>query len=391
MEKENKFLKVLSIIGLWFKNVFFAIGRWFKKKGIAIKDWAVHFALGFKPSVFKERRAAKKEAKKYKIKQPRGDTIFDILNVIIVISFLAVIIVPLLNLVALSFSDSGSVNGGLVTFLPMVDGEFGLSFDAFKYVLGYIDHNGNAVAQTFGDLFKTGSFLASVMNTFKITIIVTVASNLIMALCAYPLSKKDCPFKKPLMTFFIITMLFSAGLVPIYILMSGIVYEGQNVTIQFSPNLLGTIWPVILCSLCNVFNLLLFRTFYNGIPQELEESAIIDGAGSLTLFFKIIVPMSLPVLASCCFFTIVACINSYSGALLFIGDGVAGEAAQPMALYIYKLLIIGSGSSTNEYFAANEAAITSATIIFSIIPILLIYPFVIKYIKGGITLGSVKG
>ncbi len=368
-----------------------SISDWFKLKVDNTKKSFSNIAYNMKPSVIKEKNQKKKFAKQYKIKQPKGDTVFDIINIVLVIGFLLIIIIPLLNLIALAFSDSSSVNTGQVTFWPMVEGKFGVTFDSFKYVLGYIDSDGNAVSQSFMDLFKQGSFLASVVNTVKFTVVVTIVSNLVMALCAYPLSKKDFPFKKALMTFFIITMLFSAGLVPIYILMSGVVYEGNNITIQFTPNLIGTLWPLILCSLNNVFNLLLFRTFYNGIPQELEESAVMDGANSITLFFKIIVPMSLPVLASCCFFTIVACINSYSGALLFIGTDSAGEAAQPMALYIYKLLVSGAGSDGNQYFAANESSITSATIIFSIIPILIIYPFVIKHIKGGITLGSVKG
>ena len=197
-----------------------------------------------------------------------------------------------------------------------------------------------------------------------------------MAFAAYPLSKSDCPFKKPLMIFFLITMLFSAGVLPIYLLMS-------------SMHLTENIFGIILISLSNVFNLLLFKTTFEGIPKELEESALIDGANGLQLFFKIILPMTLPTFASCCFFTLVGCINGYSSALLFIRTNAS---AKPMALIMYELLAIASSNQQSDTFlTVNYSSIQSAGIILSVIPILLIYPYIIKYIKSGITLGSVKG
>lgn len=328
-----------------------------------------------------------KKKKNNRVKQCFQDNLFDAINMILIVISLLIVILPLLNLLALSFSDSQSTLMGNVFFLPQVKGKFGVSFDSFKYVLGFINNKGEHVNIGFLDMFQDGSFLNSVVNTVKITVIVTIVSNLFMGLCAYPLSKSDCPFKKGIMLFFIIIMLFSPGVIPIYIFMSGIRYGG----IQFTPALLGTIWPVVLCSICNVFNMFLYKTFYENVPKDIEESAIIDGASSLKLFFKIIIPLSLPVVASCCFFTVVGCINSYSGALLFIGTDKSGEAAEPMALYIYKLLAIGEGSVENIYYAENLQNITSATIVFSMIPILIIYPFIIKYIKGGVMLGSVKG
>ena len=174
-------------------------------------------------------------------------------------------------------------------------------------------------------------------------------------------------------------MLFSAGVVPIYLLMS-------------SFKLTESIWGIILISLSNIFNLLLFKTTFEGVPKELEESAILDGATSLQMFFKVILPITLPTFASCCFFTLVGCINGYSSALLFIRSN---RDAKPMALIMYELLAVASntqgGDATSQFLIENYFSIQSAGIILSIIPILLVYPFIIRYIKTGVTIGSVKG
>lgn len=296
---------------------------------------------------------------KNKIRQPKTDVIIDIFIYITFIIAIILVVLPMLNLFALAFSE-GEVNSA-VTFIPMVGGTsgatFGFSFKAFEYV------------------FEDGGFFNSFKNTIIITLVVTIFSNLLMALAAYPLSKPDFPFKKIIMTFFIITMLFSAGVVPSYLLMS---------SMQLTEKISG----VILMSISNVFNLLLFKTTFEGLPKELEEAATIDGAGSFRLFFNIIIPMALPTFATCCFFTIVSCINSYGGALLLIRTN---DAAKPMALYIYELLNIGSSNITDPFFMMNQQNIQAATIVLSIIPILIIYPFIFRYIKSGLTIGSVKG
>lgn len=294
-----------------------------------------------------------------RIKQPKVDLVIDVFIYVAFIIGMIMVILPIMNLLSLAFSE-GEVNSA-VSFLPAISGDngaqFGITFRAFQYV------------------FEDGGFLNSVKNTVILTIFVTIFSNVFMALAAYPLSKPDFPFKKFLMTFFIITMLFSAGVVPSYLLMS-------------SLHLTEKIAGVIIMSISNVFNMLLFKTTFEGLPKELEEAATIDGAGSLRLFFNIIIPMALPTFATCCFFTVVGCINSYGGALLLIRTN---DAAKPMALYIYELLNIGNSNNTDPFFMMNQQNIQAATIVLSIIPILLIYPFVFRYIKSGLTIGSVKG
>ena len=298
-----------------------------------------------------------------KVKKLASDKVFDIVNAIIMVLLVVVVVLPLLYLIAMAFSDYRA--NGSVVFIPMVINESnaivpGITFDNFAFILKY----------------ENGLFLTSFKNTAIITICVTLGSNILMALAAYPLSKTNCPWRKGILVFFVIVMLFSAGVVPSLILMT-----------EFK---LTNIFGLILISLTNVFNLLLFKTTFEGIPKELEESAQLDGATPLQMFFKIIIPITIPTFASCCFFTLVGCINGYSAALLFLDP--ADDANKPMALVLYELM------ATIEAAAANDAELAlkmfnvqAAGIILSIIPILCIYPFIIRYIKTGVTLGSVKG
>ena len=305
----------------------------------------------------------RKNRKKNKVKVLLSDRIFNIVNAIIMVFLVAIIVIPLLYLIANAFSDGAAKHE--VIFLPKIIDEsgnirVGITFRYFKYIIFEYDD---------------GIFINSFKNTALITVVVTLGSNILMALAAYPLSKSDCPYRKALLIFFIITMLFSAGVLPIYLLMS---------TLNLTENLLG----IIILSLSNVFNLLLFKTTFEGIPKELEESALMDGANSIQMFFKIIIPITLPTFASCCFFTLVGCINGYSSALLFIRTN---HQAKPMALIMYELLAVATNDKADAFLTSNYFSIQSAGIILSVIPILLIYPYIIKYIKSGITLGSVKG
>lgn len=359
----------------FLKNLADAIATPFIKLGSKIKQSVLNIVSNIK-SVFKyltdkEERNKVNELRRRrrinKVKQPKSDRAFDIINCVVMIFLIAVVVIPLLYLVANAFSDGAAKEK--VIFLPKIvaeDGTIktGMTLRYFEFII--FEYDG-------------GIFINSFKNTAIITIVVTLGSNVLMALAGYSLSKSDFPFKKGLLIFFIITMLFSAGIVPIYLLMS-------------SLKLTESIWGIIIISLSNIFNLLLFKTTFEGIPKELEESALLDGATSLQMFFKVILPITLPTFASCCFFTLVGCINGYSSALMFIRSNVD---AKPMALIMYELLAIANKTQgTNEvstFMIENQFSIQSAGIILSVIPILVVYPFIIRYIKNGVTLGSVKG
>ena len=296
----------------------------------------------------------KKYRKQNRVKEPMVDKVIHIISLVLLITFVLLILFPLLNYFSLAFNNY-AFNDQIVLWPSKFD------IAPMQYVFSK----------------NSKDFWRSFLNSVIITLIVTVVSNLVEAMAAYPLSKKNCPFRTGILMFFIITMLFSAGVVPIYLLMR-------------SFGLLNTIWSIILISISNVTNLLFFKTFFENVSTEIQEAAIIDGASPLQLFFRIMVPMALPVFGSCCFFTIVGMWNGYGAALLFINS--ESTEAMPLAYYLYINLTNGSAATMYDDFLRNyQANIQAASMLISIIPILLIYPYVIKYIKSGASIGSVKG
>lgn len=302
------------------------------------------------------RKMTRREKRVNLISLSKPDMTIHIISVGLLLILLTIIIIPLLNYFSLAFNDP-AYNGNVTIFPIKFD------FSHFAYI--------------FQD--KYGGFWQAFGNSVFITLVVTILSNLFAAMAAYPLSKKDCPFKSTILMYFVITMLFSAGTAPIYLLMREL-------------KLLNNIWSVILISISNVTNMLFYKSFFENIPSSVEEAATIDGAGSLTMFFKVIVPMALPVFGSCCFFSIVGMWNGYGAAMIFIGTSEECQAAMPLAYYLYVMATNDAAAKIYDpvLLAAFEN-IQSASLLISIIPILFIYPYVIKYIKGGATLGSVKG
>lgn len=287
-----------------------------------------------------------------KIKESKLDTSLVVVNIVLLVLFMIVIIFPLLNFFSLSINDYRR-NGDVILFPVKLSG-FG-----------------------FRTVFK-GSEAAHLWRAFGnsviITFVITIGSNLVEAMAAYPLSKRDCPLRGGIMMYFIITMLFSAGTAPIYLLMR-----------QF--NLTDNIWSCILISISNVGNLLYFKVFFEGLPKDIEDSARLDGASEIQMFFRIVIPMSLPVIGSCCFFSMVGAWNGYGSALLFINPNKFD--AFPLAYYLYLLNERLSTSKVEEILMGRKN-IEAAAMIVSIIPIIACYPYVIRYIKGGLMIGSVK-
>lgn len=290
-----------------------------------------------------------------KIKESKLDTSLVIINIVLLVLFMIVIICPLLNFFSLAFNNS-LYNKNVVLFPKKI------SWFAF------------------GQIFKGSEaaiFWRSFGNSVIITLVITIGSNLVEAMAAYPLSKRDCPIKGGIMMYFIITMLFSAGTAPIFLLMKQL-------------NLLNNIWSVILISISNVGNLLYFKVFFEGLPKDIEDSARLDGASEIQMFFRIVIPMSLPVIGSCCFFSLVGAWNGYGSALLFISPKYTD--AFPLSYYLYLMgERLGSGDNKNHpeiLLGINN--IKAASMLVSIVPIICCYPYVIRYIKGGLMIGSVK-
>lgn len=224
----------------------------------------------------------------------------------------------------------------------------------------------------------------SIIRAMGVTVFRTVAGTLlslsVTALTAYPLSKKYLPGRGALMKFFFFTMIFSAGMIPQYLVVRTL-------------GLTDTLWAFILPGVLNVYNMIIMRTFFSGIPDELEEAARIDGCSDFMILVRIILPVSTPVLASIGLFYAVWHWNSFFDAVLYINDRVLW----PLQTLLREILLttsmselLGSGGSLSDVMPPSSAVI-NATIIISCLPIILVYPFIQKYFVKGVMVGSVKG
>lgn len=227
----------------------------------------------------------------------------------------------------------------------------------------------------FQTVFTDANFFRAIGISVLVTVLGTALSVLCMYMAAYVLSKPDFPLRKALMIFFIIVMIFSGGMVPNYIVV----------------NMLGltrTVWSMIFPSVVQVYNLILIKSYLEGLPKELEESAKIDGANSFQIMFKILLPVSKPCIASVCLFTAVTLWNNYTNALLYLGTE---ETLYPASLYILNHIQSAPDPLNFTQVDVQKSNIESAMIIVSILPILIAYPFVLKFFAKGVTVGSVKG
>lgn len=219
-------------------------------------------------------------------------------------------------------------------------------------------------------------------EAFKITLFVTVvgtAVNLFMTtITAYPLSRKSLPGRNGVLLLFVFTMLFSGGMIPHYILVKEL-------------GLLNTVWSLIWPGAINVFYLLIMKTFFEQLPEAIDEAARIDGAEDMRVLISIILPLSLPIIATISLFYSVSHWNDYFNALLYIND----SHKVPLQIVLRNILI-GSTEISSEFIplpedAVNPIAIQMAAVLCVTVPILLVYPFVQRYFTTGVLLGSVKG
>ncbi|WP_375540967.1 carbohydrate ABC transporter permease [Paenibacillus tyrfis] len=265
---------------------------------------------------------------------------------------------PFLNLIAKSLSSEEAVVSGRVTLLP-VDWQIG----TYQYVM------------------SQSLFLAS----FQVSVFVTIAGTLLAlfmtTLAAYPLSKPRLRGRKWFILMYIFTMLFSGGLIPTYLLMQ-------------SLQLIDKLPVLFLPAMISVYNMLIIKNYFESLPDSLEESAKLDGAGNLTILWRITLPLSLPVLATIALFYAVAFWNDYFASLIYINT----PENKPLQLYLKELFVSSSdtflqlGAHMNVDAAMNTSpqAIQAASILLATVPILLVYPFLQKYFVKGVLVGSVK-
>ncbi|MCJ8012979.1 carbohydrate ABC transporter permease [Paenibacillus sp. KQZ6P-2] len=285
----------------------------------------------------------------------RKATWFDYVNVLILMLVVVICLYPFIYMIAVSMSGGGPISQGKVWLYPV---DFNL--DMYRYV------------------FEDGRILTGYKNTLIYVALGTACSLLVTVLGAYPLSKKQMVFQKPIMLMIVLTMFINGGMIPTFLVVRGL-------------GLLDSIWAMVLPGLISTWNLIIMRTFFLGIPKELEESAKVDGLSDIGILFKIVLPISQAVIASVGLFYAVGIWNGFMSPLLYLRS----EELYPLQLFLRNIVLssemTGSGAPVSGNIVVVEPAMKYAAIIISTLPILCVYPFLQKYFVKGVTLGSVKG
>lgn len=282
----------------------------------------------------------------------RKITLFDFLNVVLMLFIGIIMLYPIVYIVAVSFSDSYYIAQNKITFFPR-----GFNIDAYKMI------------------FVNNKIPRAYLNTLIYTGIGTLLSVLLTATSAYPLSKKTFFGKRFFMMAIIITMFFNGGMIPNFIIVQKL-------------GMIDTIWAMLLPNAIWTFELIILKSFYESISPSLYESAIIDGASEYRILFQIIIPLSKAALASIALFYFMGQWNSYFIPMIYLND----SKKLPLQVVLREMLIYDGTSDSNLIDAAKIApeSLKNATIFISMIPVLLVYPFAQKYFVSGVMLGSVK-
>lgn len=288
----------------------------------------------------------------------RGDrTFYAIVNAIVGV-FMLIVLIPLVNIVASSFSSPGAVSSGKVLFWPV---EF--SLDGYKTV------------------FQNKMIGTAYFNTFFYTVVGTMINLAMTMMAAYALARKNLPYKGFFMFLFTFTMLFSGGTIPNYMLIVNL-------------KLYDTRWAMLLPGAISVYNMIIARTFIQNIPNELYEAASIDGCSDARYFFTMVIPLSVTLLSVLTLYYAVAHWNSYFDAFLYLTN----RRLYPLQIVLREILIANSINANEVVDDLTMSAkqgmadlLKFSLIIVSSLPVLVLYPFVKKYFLKGVMIGALKG
>ena len=291
-------------------------------------------------------------------KQPREDRALLTFGYIVLGLFLIAIVVPVIYIILASFID------------PVTLQNKGLTFDFSKWTL-----------TAYERVMSNAQIWVGFRNALIYSVLFTVLSVVVTLLAAYPMSRSDFKGRGFFNTIFIITMFFGGGLIPTYLLISNL-------------GMLDTIWAILLPGAFSVWNMIIARTYYGGIPQDLQEAAEIDGANEMVYFFKVLLPVCTPIIATISMWQFVGMWNSYFDAMIYLNS----PSKQPLQLVLRSILIQNQpepGMVSDMQSTAERAQLAEllkyATIIISSLPLLIMYPFFQKYFDNGIMAGAVKG
>ncbi|WP_040978627.1 carbohydrate ABC transporter permease [Oceanobacillus jeddahense] len=292
-----------------------------------------------------------------------SDKGFDVLNTIFVTIIVILIVYPLIFVLSASISSPAAVNTGKMWLWP-VD----ISFNGFKTV------------------FQNEAIWSGYRNTIIYTVVGTILHLAILLPCSYALSRKEVVGKQFIMWFILFTMLFNGGLIPTYLVIQ-------------SLGMIDTMWAIVVPNVVGAWSILVARAFFQqSIPDQLVEASKIDGATDFQIFFKIVLPLSMPIIAVMALFHAVGLWNQYFNALIYLSD----ETKYPLQLILREILILNEGmmsggagaegGSASSFAEQIETAslIKYAVIIVSSLPLLIVYPFVQRFFVKGVLIGSVK-
>lgn len=293
------------------------------------------------------------------VKESAGDRLFDIINYILLAIVLTIVLYPLIFVAVASISNPAAVVKGEVWLLPKE-----INFTGYEKV------------------FANKEILNGYMNTILYTVVGTIVNVGMTILAAYPLSRKDFRGRNIFTALFVFTMFFSGGLIPTYLIVKDL-------------GMTNTMWALIIPNAMAVWNIIIMRTFFQqSIPFEIQESAQIDGCGNFKILLRIILPLSMPILAVMTLFYSVVHWNSFFSALIYLTE----RDKYPLQLFLREILIQSNMQDmiqTSEESLAKtimEAeSIKYALVIVANLPILLLYPFLQRYFVKGMVIGAIKG
>lgn len=291
------------------------------------------------------------------MKRTKGELVFKIFNFALMVLICLLTLYPFINTIAYSFNEGLDANRGGIYFWPRV-----FSLKSYERI--------------FSDSTIVNSFLITLIRTFIGVVVTTISTGIF----AYALSKKELIGRNIYLMICVVALIFNAGLIPTYML-----YKDLNLLDNFAV--------YILPSVINLWYMILMKTFFEQFPAELEEAAEIDGATKMGVFFKIVIPLSMPIIATICIFTGVDQWNSWFDGFLYVSN----PRLQPIQTYLYRVIAQSQGSNnvnTQQMLAQSTYSIKTiqaATVVVATLPIVFIYSMFQKYFTKGVMIGAIKG
>jgi len=289
----------------------------------------------------------------HKLHNTKAGRVFDVFNYLLLLLVGLVTFLPFLYVIAGSFATETELASRPFFLIPKE-----ITLNAYEYI------------------FSTPTFIRSIGVSVLITVVGTIFSLILTLTMAYPLSQKHLLGRNVLLNLVVFTMVFNGGMIPTYVVVKNL-------------QLLDSIWALILPVAINPFNLIIIKSFFENMPTELEEAAKIDGCSDVSVFWRIVLPLSKPVIATFTLFYAVFYWNDYFNALLYISD----SAKWPIQLLLQQIMMVANVDfgDLDMLVEPPEESLKLAVVVVASLPIMCFYPFLQKHFAKGVMLGSVKG